>query len=194
MGTALPTLRTDRLELRPFAPQDLPELHRILCDAWGIPTDEREPRRPHRERWLTWTIAGYRQYADLDQPPYGERAVVRRDDGRLVGVVGVVPSLGPFGSLRGYPASGGGYLSEVGLFWAVDPAQQGRGYASEAARGLADYLLNVFGLARVIATTQFDNAPSRRVMRKLGMREFGNETGTPEWFQVVGLLERDTRR
>ena len=50
-----------------------------------------------RDQWLEWTVAGYAQLADLNQPPYGERAVERRSDGELVGLVGLVPCLAPFG-------------------------------------------------------------------------------------------------
>jgi len=191
MSTLMPPLRSDRLEIRPFVSSDLDDVHRVLCEAWDVATDQREAQRAERELWLNWTIAGYREYARLLQPPYGERAVVRRQDERLVGVVGVVPALAPFGTLPHYPSvPGTGHTPEVGLYWATDPREQGRGYATEAARTVARFLFESFAVARVIATTEFDNAASRGVMRKLGMQEFTNTAGQPEWFQVVGLLER----
>ena len=94
-----------------------------------------------RDRWLDWTVAGYAQLADLKQPPYGERAVERRSDGELVGLVGLVPCLAPFGLIPGL--SDGSDLHrfrpEVGLYWATAPVERGQGYAGEAAAALIEY-------------------------------------------------------
>ena len=129
--------------------------------------------------------------AELSQPPLGDRAVVRKADGRLVGSVGLVPALGPFGQIPGFPAHQGSrdWFLEVGLFWAVDPAHQGQGYATEAARALVTRAVAQFRLGRLVATTEFDNARSLAVMRKLGMRILGNPEPEPAWFQAVGVLE-----
>ena len=43
-------------------------------------------------------------------------------------------------------------------------------------------------LKRIIATTEFDNDRSIRMMERLGMSVARNESGEPPWFQVVGAL------
>jgi RimJ/RimL family protein N-acetyltransferase len=111
-----------------------------------------------------------------------------RESGRLVGLVGLVPSLGPFGLLPSWPEPGPGFRSEVGLYWEVAPAHRRRGIASEAAAALIDHAFAELRLARVVATTDRDNVASIGVMRRLGMRVEQNPAPEPPWFQVVGIL------
>jgi ribosomal-protein-alanine N-acetyltransferase len=57
----------------------------------------------------------------------------------------------------------------VELVWRIGRDWQGQGYATEAARAAVSDLFEVHGVAEVIAVTAVGNAPSRRVMEKLGM-------------------------
>ncbi|MCB0216526.1 MAG: GNAT family N-acetyltransferase [Chloroflexi bacterium] len=165
MSRRIPTLETERLRVRELALDDLDAVHGLLGRAFGspVPLDE-------RRRWLEWTVLGYAMFANLQQPHYGERAIVLRETGQLVGAVGVVPYLERFDRVAALPVAPAGRASaEVGLFWAVDPAHQGQGFAPEAARALVDHLFAEEQLGRVIATTDADNLASQRVMEKLGM-------------------------
>src|SRR5215469_6454378 len=96
----IPPLETDRLVIRELTEPDAAAVLR-LAGLGG--------------RWLSWTALAYEQLADLRQPPYGDRAVVLRSTGRIVGLVGLVPSLGPFSVLPSWPGDGGRYTPEVGL-------------------------------------------------------------------------------
>src|SRR5262245_60422017 len=89
----LDVLTTERLLIRPYETTDLPGVAALLDACFGPQPIER------RAAWLDWTIRNYDALCDLHQPPYGDRAVVRRSDGALVGSVGLVPSLGPFETL-----------------------------------------------------------------------------------------------
>src|SRR5262249_48911727 len=123
--------------------------------------------------WLQWTVLNYEQLARLHQPPYGERAVLLKETGCLVGAIGFVPCLDHFEqlpSLRSGRAPYGFSSTEFGLFWAIDPAFQRRGYATEAARAMIDFAFRQLQLKRIVATTTFDNVASMRVMEKVGMR------------------------
>lgn len=51
---------------------------------------------------------------------------------------------------------------------------QKQGYATEAVRGLLDYLFSSFNLHRVIATCDADNQASVRLLERLGMRREGH--------------------
>ena len=190
MSTAMPTLETERLTIRCFVMDDLQEIHRVLSAAWQE-ADSAEALTA-RERWLRWTVANYEELAALTQPLYGDRAVVLRETGAIVGAVGFVPLLAPFGQLPGFPANEGSrrWYPEFGMFWAVDPQYQGRGYATEAARGMIDYAFEALNLGRILAGTEYGNSASTAVMRKLGMRILRNPLDDPPWFQVTGLLER----
>jgi RimJ/RimL family protein N-acetyltransferase len=84
----------------------------------------------------------------------------------------------------------GRFSAEMGLFWAVAPAQQGKGYATEAGRALIEHAFDAMALHRIVATTEHDNLASQRVMLKLGMELRRNPLSTPHWLQVVGVLEQ----
>jgi RimJ/RimL family protein N-acetyltransferase len=145
--------------------------------------------------WLEWTVAGYTQLETLTTPPYGERAVALRD-GPMVGLVGLVPSLAPFGRLPGFggdPATRERFRPEVGLYWALNPRARGNGYATEAARALIEWAFANLELVRIVATTRHDNPASQAVMRRLGMRLEQNPDPEPPWFQVVGWLDAPAR-
>lgn len=193
MSTALPTIETERLVIRPFVPADLDAAHRVLSAAWGEPEDELASRLPERERWLRWSIGNEAMLAELLQPPYGDRAVVLKSGDLLVGSVGLVPALGPFGRLPGFPQHQNSrrWFPEIGLYWAVEPAHQGVGIATEAASALIRRAATQFNLGRIVATTEFRNRASQAVMRKLGMTILHNPDADPPWFQAVGLLEFD---
>ncbi len=141
----------------------------------------------------------YEELARLHQPPYGDRAIVLKDTGRLIGACGLAPSLDAFGQLPAFQAADAdrwrGYTSpEVGLYYAVSPAYQRQGYATEAARALIDYAFTHLRLRRIVATTTYDNAASMAVMRRLGMHIERNPYPDPPWLQVVGVLENNPTR
>jgi RimJ/RimL family protein N-acetyltransferase len=120
--------------------------------------------------------------------------VVLNQDDSLVGLVGFVPSLTPFGQLLSFarktdPWEAQLFSPEVGLYYAVAPSFQRQGYASEAAHRLVQYAFDEMMLKRVVATTTYDNAASIRVMNKLGMRVERNPFPDPPWFQIVGVIE-----
>jgi RimJ/RimL family protein N-acetyltransferase len=193
MPLAIPALETERLVIRPFTMDDLAAVHDLfdaqLADA-DIGTDG-VMSLAERERWLRWTVLSYDELAKLRQPPYGDRAVVLRDDSQLIGSCGYVPCLGPFDQLPSYGDRGPGqpYSPEVGLFYAIAPRWRARGHATEAARALVEYALRELRLRRVVATTADVNGASRRVMERLGMRVERNPYPDPPWFQIVGTID-----
>ena len=78
--------------------------------------------------------------ASFHQPAYGDYAVVLNDE-RIIGSVGLVPSIIPWGVFEPIPVSERHDLiaPEFGLFWAILPEQRRKGYAAEAAQMLIDY-------------------------------------------------------
>ena len=193
----MPTLETARLVIRPLAMADLEAIYQILdVDLADADTgSEGTKTLDDRRRWLQWTVLSYEELARLYQPPYGERAVALKESGQLIGACGYVPCLNAFGQLPSFRAAQairpGLSSPEFGLYWAIAPAHQRRGYATEAARALLDHAFTELRLARVVATTSYDNAASVGVMRKLGMRIETNPYPDPPWLQVAGVLEND---
>ncbi len=187
MTRRIPTLETERLIVRELSMDDLVDVNAVLDRVHGSDTSP-EGRRP----WLQWTVLGYDMFAGLEQPHYGERAVAMRQTGDIIGVVGVVPYLDTFDRVPAMaPRAPGRATAEVGLYWAIDPQHRGRGFATEAARALMEYLFTHEQLGRVLATTGYDNTPSQRVMEKLGMTIHRVDPPQPPDQFVVGVREND---
>ena len=187
MTTRIPTLESERLIIRELAMGDLEILHRILNEAFG-----RETPLAVRERWLKWTVLGYEMFEMLEQPHYGERGIALKSTGELIGAAGIVPYIESFGPVTG--RTDGLTTAEVGLFWAVAPAHQRQGYASEAARAITNYLFDRLRLGRVIATTGANNLASQAVMRSIGMTIHHVEIARPPEVYVVGVLRNPSGR
>lgn len=99
------------------------------------------------------------KYIELyERDGFGFLAVERKSDGVLIGDVGLVPVIMP---VRGKPP--------VEIGWLLGKQYWGQGYAPEAAQAWLDYAFNVLGMSEVVAWTSVLNAPSIRVMQKLGM-------------------------
>lgn len=60
-------------------------------------------------------------------------------------------------------------LAEIG--YSVDPAHQGRGYATEAVRAALRICFEELRLRRVTASAFADNTASRRVLERAGLRQ-----------------------
>jgi len=189
MTRRIPTLETERLIVRELSLDDLEAINRILNESFGGNTLLNE-----RKRWLEWTVLGYEMFAMLEQPHYGERGVVLKETGELIGAIGIVPYLNTFNQVAAFklPLTASA-TAEVGLFWAITPAHQDKGYASEAACAVIDYLFTREKLGRIIATTGYDNLASQAVMRKLGMMVERIDPPQPPDLFVVGVLENTSQ-
>jgi RimJ/RimL family protein N-acetyltransferase len=100
-------------------------------------------------------------------------SVEERDDGGLVGDVGLSPAEGEPGVIK------------VG--YTMSPAFQGRGYATEAVGALVAYAFDTLGADVVRAYADAHNAPSIRVAEKVGMRlieRFEHREGDEAWYGV----------
>ena len=176
-------LTSARLRIRHFERRDLDDCLRFRREVFGL-----KEGRDTAEAWLRWTIDSYRELANLSQPPYADYALELIGNGEFVGSAGIVPTVVPWGALRGAAAEA--RLSpEVGLFWGVMPAHRRRGYASEAGQALLDFLFGALNLRQVVATTEHDNTASKKTMKRLGMTLYSNPLAEPAWRQVVGKID-----
>jgi RimJ/RimL family protein N-acetyltransferase len=190
----MPVLETEHLIIRPFTMADVTAVYQLyLAIGWSDPNASPEQEMEARRDYVQWSALNHYALAQLGQPPYGDRAVVSRETDQLIGMCGLVPCVDAFGQLPYFGGNQDGLrTAEVGLMWAIAPAYQGRGYATETAEALINFAFTVEKLKRIIATTTYDNVASQGVMRKLGMLIEHNPLPDPPWLQVVGILENYT--
>lgn len=183
----LPQLQTERLIIRDFTPEDAEQWRPLVkegFDADFTPAGARE--------FLTWQAGSYRLLATIYQPPYGDRGVVLRETGKLIGSVGLVPSMIPWGVFPEHRPEGtppDTFVSpEFGLYWVIKSEYRGNGYAVEAAQPIIGFVFKTLRARRIIAQTEKSNLASQRVMEKLGMTLMHNPGTEPHWFQTIGVL------
>ncbi|MEU5402283.1 GNAT family N-acetyltransferase [Streptomyces sp. NPDC005963] len=144
-------LITTRLVLHPLG---IEEARRLVAgtpqvdDRWeeGYPTDG--------------DVTGARKFLDIcarvgDPQPFGPYEVRRGDNGRAIGGLG----------FHGRPNA----IGTVTIGYGLIPSAQGKGYASEALRGLVAAARD-WGVTGVEGDADLDNIASRRVMEAVGMR------------------------
>ena len=165
--TGLP-LATPRLVLRRFVATDGAGLHAYLS-------------RPEAVAFEPYPVQS-REACDLEaRRRSGDQdflAVCRADTGELVG------------NLYFHPEDPEAWrTSELG--YVFHPDHWGRGYATEAVRGLLDLAFGQWGVRRVTARCNPDNAASWRLLERVGFRREGHllaavsfvddEHGNPLW-------------
>jgi RimJ/RimL family protein N-acetyltransferase len=180
-------LESARLVLRRVAPDDLPffmRLHALPEVAQYLYPGGR-PRSPEEAaRWLQGTLASYEQLV------LGHLAVLRKDDGALIGRCGltdlVVESAIPEHGIRkgwfgrAQAPAGVALTFEYELGYTFDPAVWGQGFATEAVRCVRDYARDVLRLSYAISAILPQNTRSRRVVERFGVRATGQ-------MEVIGL-------
>jgi RimJ/RimL family protein N-acetyltransferase len=141
-------LVTERLRLRPFAPEDF-EAHAVICADPEVMRFIRAGALSRNDAW--WQLARYLGHWQLRG--YGLWAVEDRATGRLVGHLGFLE-----------PEGGHGF--EMG--WALAREVWGKGYAYEGTRAALDWAFTELGRDRVACLIRPENARSIRLAERLG--------------------------
>ncbi len=147
---ALPVIALDEIRLRPWCLDDAS----ALAAAWGDPTITAEATLPTdstlagAERWIEGAGERCRVGLAIDL------AVADSADDRVVGEVGLT-SIDP---RRGAALIG----------WWVAEQERGRGVASTAVDGLAEWALHEAGFTALVAEISTDNEASQNVAERCG--------------------------
>jgi RimJ/RimL family protein N-acetyltransferase len=124
-----------------------------------------------------------RYRAGFAERGYGLWAVEVRATGDFAGFVGLNPAPA---TVPAAPAM------EIG--WRLARAHWGQGYAPEAACAVLDHAFGPLGLTELVSFTVATNAPSRRVMEKLGMThdpaEDWDTPDVPGWADLPHVIYR----
>jgi RimJ/RimL family protein N-acetyltransferase len=164
---------TERLLLRPGWAEDAAALARAIGDA---AVARNLARVPH-----PYGVADAEAFLSLPHDPVRPRFLIcRRDDGAVIGGVGLHDGLVP----------------ELG-YW-IAQAEWGRGYATEAARAVVELADMSLRLPRLVASHAIDNPASGRVLAKLGFSPTGRVAKLPSlgrgYAMKVALFARDRDR
>lgn len=145
----LRSLRTARLLLRPFELDDVDEAATYRNDQ------EFARYLPHIPQPFTRRDAEEFVARNMNEPwqQYPTFAIVL--DGKLIGTVNLEIDADHQIAMLGY---------------AIGREHWGRGLATEAARAAIAWAFEIFGVAKIWASTDARNVASRRVMEKLGMQ------------------------
>jgi RimJ/RimL family protein N-acetyltransferase len=143
-------LETARLDLRPFAEEDLDDLSILMANADFM-------------RFSTGVFSREQTVAFLEKVRGRDRAglpsqfaLVFRPDQKLIGYCGFF--------LQSVDD-----VEELEIAYRLDPCYWNRGLATEAARAVRDHAFDDLELSHVISLIHPDNIASRRVAEKNGM-------------------------
>ena len=155
-------LETKRLVLRVPIRSDADALALALADPEVMRYIGDGHTRGHDEA-VAWVERDRRGF-DVDR--FGKFAVVRREDGRTIGRVGL-SAWDPATWVHATRAEIGPH-AEIELGWTLLREAWGHGFATEAALCVRDWALTDVGLRRLISLIHPDNIRSQHVARRLG--------------------------
>lgn len=162
-------IETERLGLRELVIEDSHDVARFLLDKDSMKFYDREFHPGDEAAWISKNIARYMKDG------FGLWAVVRKEDGAFVGDCGITMQ-----------NIDGKLLPEVGFH--TVPSQRRKGYAAEAATAAVKHIATTRRFSAVYSYCRKDNAASRGVMRKIGMR-FLKEYSIGPTSQVVYSMD-----
>jgi RimJ/RimL family protein N-acetyltransferase len=151
--SAGPTLRTERLILRPWRESDLDAFAALNADDRVTRTLAGSMDRAASDAMAARFAESFRKHG------FGYWAVELPGQAALIGAIGL--------AVPGFDAP---FMPAVEIGWRLAYDHWGRGYATEGARAALDFGFNAAGLAEIVAFTAKSNAKSRAVMERLGMR------------------------
>ena len=177
-------VRTERLSIRPARVDDLPSVFAVRV-------------QPCVSDWLPSEPSDVDAFVErLAKPELLAATLVMELDGRLVGDLYL--AVGNAWSQAEVAEQARDVQAEIG--WVIEPAEAGKGLATEAAAGLLQICFQDLGLRRVTAASYAENVGSWRVMEKLGMRREGYHVAearhrSGRWLDTVtyALLADDWR-
>ena len=154
--TTAPTLRTERLILRPWRDADIDHFAALNADPVVM---EHFPATQSRDETVAM-VARIRQ--EMAKLGFSWFAVEVPGVSPFIGFIGLwAPSFdAPFTSVQDP-------IVEVG--WRLAKEYWGRGYATEGARECLRFGFEDLGLKEIVSFTATTNLPSQKVMQRLGM-------------------------
>ncbi|WP_295779703.1 GNAT family protein [uncultured Microbacterium sp.] len=159
-------VRRERVRLRPFEERDLDAMAAYRGDAEVCRYLPFDPQTADDIRRRNGALMGR---TTLEGENGGVMLAVERLDDDVV-----------IGDLVLFHVDVAAGSAEIG--WVMSPAASGRGLATEAVRALIDTAFEVYGLRRLVARIDPDNARSVALAERLGMRREAHFV-EEDWFK-----------
>jgi [ribosomal protein S5]-alanine N-acetyltransferase len=156
----LPTLETNRLTLRPFAPGDWDAINAMLADAEAM----------QHMHFKTWTEKQRREWFDslvlvADGIESLDWVIEAKDTGEIIGWFGIGATIEPASAY------------DISFGYALARTHWNNGYMTEAMRAVFAYEFETLGVPQLSANCRAGNLASARVMEKAGMRREKSDYG-----------------
>lgn len=147
-----PIMKTERLLLREYTPDDFGALYEIMSDPetmqhYPAPFDEARTRR-----WIEWNLENYEKYG------FGLWAVILKETGEFIGDCGIT-----------IQNIDGEMLPEIGYH--IHKQYWRRGFAKEAARAVRDWVFRNTDYDTIYSYMKYTNTGSWRTAMANGMRK-----------------------
>ena len=175
-----PTIKTERLILRPYTMKDALELQRLIGERDIAATTANIPY-PYEddmaEEWIEKLPERFKKGESV------ELAIAHRQEGFLIGGIALMNM------------DKQSELAELG-YWIGKPYWR-NGYGTEAASAVLRYGFEAVGLNRIHAKYFKRNPASGRIMQKIGMKHEGSlrqhfkKWGKFEDFEIYGILRSE---
>ncbi|NRQ35027.1 GNAT N-acetyltransferase [Nonomuraea sp. NN258] len=172
------TIATRRLVLRPFGTGDADRVRSVVKSGVAFLPPGAPARASGVAQWLSDGVH------ELRRSGQGIHLAMTDADGLILGAISLFKTSWTAGT------------TEVG--YGVHPLYRGRGFATEAVRGLVEQVFATTDLRRVDLTANLDNLPSLRVAQKSGftwegvLRAAVLEPDGPHDLVVFGRLRGDS--
>jgi RimJ/RimL family protein N-acetyltransferase len=175
----IPTLETARLRLRPFTPNDAPEVERMAGERRVAEMTLNMPHPYPAGLGAEWIASHAPAAADGS---FYSFAVEHKNNDTLLGAIAITPSA----RFR---------RAEIGYWLGIE--HWNHGYATEAAHQVVAFGFEQLGLVRIQATCYPRNPASAKVMQKVGMtyegllRGYVYKDGIQEDIAMYAMLRSD---
>ncbi|MEO3874660.1 GNAT family N-acetyltransferase [Nonomuraea sp. B12E4] len=173
------SITTERLTLRPFGLQDATRVGSIVRSGVQFLPPGAPAKPAAVAQWLSTGVH------ELRRSGQGLHLAMTDAAGLIVGAISL------------FRTSWAAGTTEVG--YGVHPLYRGRGFATEAVRGLTNWVFEATDLRRIDLTANLDNTPSLRVAQKAGftwegvLRAAVLEDDGAHDLVIFGLLRGDSR-
>jgi ribosomal-protein-alanine N-acetyltransferase len=175
-----PTIKTERLILRPYRMEDAAELQRLIGERDVVATMTNVPY-PYEDGMAEEWIGGRQE--SFEKGKTVDFVITHRQEGFIIGGI----------SLSDIDKQS--QRVEIG-YWLGKPYWR-NGYGTEAARAVVKYGFEVMGLHRINGRHFGSNPASGRILKKIGMKHEGcQRQAFKKWdrfedFELYGILRSE---